>query len=171
MVSSKGLTLTYNIDTNIPTPLIGDRVRLNQVLTNLIGNAIKFTEKGEISFTAKLVEKNKEISTIRFTVSDTGIGIPKKMQVDIFNEFTQVHEGKFRATGTGLGLAISQRIVKLMGGEISLESDEGKGSSFFFTIPFKVGTVQPTDDTVEINIPPGKHRVLIVEDTNQHVHC
>lgn len=164
MASSKGLTLTYNIDTNIPTPLIGDRVRLNQVLTNLIGNAIKFTEKGEISFTAKLVEKNKEISTIRFTVSDTGIGIPKKMQVDIFNEFTQVHEGKFRATGTGLGLAISQRIVKLMGGEISLESDEGKGSSFFFTIPFKVGTVQPTDDTVEINIPPGKHRVLIVED-------
>mgnify|MGYP000138546001 CR=1 FL=1 len=164
MASSKGLTLSYTIDTNIPNPLLGDRVRLNQVLTNLIGNAIKFTEKGEVKFSARLVEKTDQDATIKFTVSDTGIGIPKNMQVDIFNEFTQVHEGKFRATGTGLGLAISQRLVKLMGGEINLESDEGKGAFFYFTLTFNLGKAQPTEEPQEVTIKPGKYRVLIVED-------
>ena len=164
MALSKGLTLTYNIDTNIPSPLIGDRVRLNQVFTNLIGNAIKFTEKGEVKFSAGLVGKTDRNATIKFTVSDTGIGIPKNMHVDIFNEFTQVHEGKHRAAGTGLGLAISQRLVKLMGGEIALESDEGKGASFFFTLTFSLGKVQPNEEPQKVVIKPGKYRVLIVED-------
>lgn len=164
LASGKGLTLTYNIDTNIPSPLIGDRVRLNQVFTNLIGNAIKFTEKGEVKFSAGLVRKTDRNATIKFTVSDTGIGIPKSMHVDIFNEFTQVHKGKLRAAGTGLGLAISQRLVKLMGGEVALESDEGKGTSFFFTLSFNIGNVEPKEEPQEVTIKPGKYRVLIVED-------
>lgn len=164
MASSKGLTLTYSIDTNIPAPILGDRVRLNQVLTNLIGNAIKFTEKGEVKFSAGLVGKTNRNAAIKFTVSDTGIGIPKNMQVDIFNEFTQVHEGKHRTAGTGLGLAISQRLVKLMGGEITLESDTGKGASFSFTLTFNLGKAQPTEEPQEVTIKPGKYRVLIVED-------
>lgn len=164
MATSKGLSLNYSIDTNIPSPLLGDRVRLNQVLTNLIGNAIKFTEKGEVKFSALLAEKTDQNATIRFNVSDTGIGIPKNMQADIFNEFTQVHEGKHRAAGTGLGLAISQRLVKLMGGEIALESDEGKGASFYFTLTFNLGKAQPMAELQEDTFKPGKYRVLIVED-------
>lgn len=164
MAMGKGLALNYSVDHNIPNPLMGDRVRLNQVLTNLIGNAIKFTEKGEVNFSADLIGKTDTSVTIRLTVSDTGIGIPKKMQGDIFNEFTQVHEDTRRFSGTGLGLAISQRLVKLMGGAIGIESDEGRGARFFFTLTFNPSAAQPKETTEEIRIPTGKYRVLIVED-------
>ncbi|MDI3527408.1 MAG: hypothetical protein PWR03_1591, partial [Tenuifilum sp.] len=167
MASKKGIALKHILDSKIPQVLLGDKVRLNQVLTNLIGNAIKFTEKGEVKFIAKLAKIENNIASVYFEVSDTGIGISKKKQNEIFEEFTQVHDDKNKFSGTGLGLAISQRLVKLMGGKIEIESEQGKGSSFFFTINFEIGKKPETrsdEETLDITFEPNRYKVLLVED-------
>jgi len=129
-----GLELACRIDPAVPSSLTGDPGRLRQVITNLAGNAIKFTRAGEIVIGARLDFETDAFAQIRFEVRDTGIGIPKERQAAIFNPFTQVDESTTRKYGgTGLGLAICQQLTELMGGEIGLESEEGRGSTFWFS--------------------------------------
>ena len=137
--AQKGLELAMRIAPNLPPILVGDSVRLGQVITNLAGNAVKFTEHGEIVLTAELESANPDEREVvlHFAVRDTGIGIPADKQSLIFEAFTQADASPTRAyMGTGLGLAIATRLVALMGGRLWVESVEGKGSTFHFTARF-----------------------------------
>lgn len=130
----KGLELTCDVAANVPEHLSGDSGRLRQVLINLLGNAIKFTERGDVAVRVEL-ESVSEKARLHFLVSDSGIGIPKEKQDHVFEMFAQADSSSTRRYGgTGLGLAISRQIVKLMGGRIWLESEPGKGSTFHFAI-------------------------------------
>jgi signal transduction histidine kinase/CheY-like chemotaxis protein len=133
-VADKGVEITAYVDNRIPAKLFGDEARLRQVLINLTGNAVKFTDKGGVSIEAHLVEKEND-ARVRIDVRDTGIGIPENMQATIFNEFSQAGpDAQRRNEGTGLGLAIARKIVRAMGGDISLASKHGEGSTFSFEI-------------------------------------
>jgi len=133
----KGLELANLIDLDIPNRLQGDPGRLRQVLMNLTGNAIKFTDTGDIVIRVERIDKKTENIKLKFSVTDTGIGIPIDRQADIFKRFSQADGSTTRKYGgTGLGLAISQQIAKLLGGEIGLESEPGVGSTFWFTAVF-----------------------------------
>jgi PAS domain S-box-containing protein len=161
----KGLELAWRVQPGVPDRLKGDIGRLRQVLVNLIGNAVKFTEQGEIVVE---VEKEAEDDTgilLHFRVRDTGIGIPKEKQKMVFDAFTQVDSSATRRYGgTGLGLAITSRLVKLMGGTIWLESEPGRGSTFHFTSRFEFadndGPAITSADPEEIQGLP----VLVVDD-------
>lgn len=134
------INIKYTIDKNIPSFLIGDEIKLQRILVNLIGNSLKFTTKGEINVKVKLIEKvicdtNLFKIKLKFNVIDTGIGIPKEKLNDIFESFTQVedcYEKNYR--GTGLGLTITKQLLELMGGDIKVESETGEGSNFEFSI-------------------------------------
>jgi PAS domain S-box-containing protein len=137
-VKKKGLEMISRVDPDVYATLQGDPGRLRQVLTNLIGNAIKFTPQGRITLHVSLENESDTQVTIRFSVSDTGIGIPGDRLSNLFDKFTQVDASMSRKYGgTGLGLAISKKICELMGGRIGVESEEGKGSTFWFTAVFK----------------------------------
>jgi len=162
----KGLELACDIDSNLPDVLIGDPGRLRQIIVNLAGNAIKFTERGEVIVRAFEESRDNGHVTIHFTVSDTGIGIPAEKQTVIFQAFTQADGSTTRKYGgTGLGLTISRQLVELMGGTIWVESELGKGSAFHFTAVFRLGKKQAiaspaTPDPVNLqNVP-----VLVVDD-------
>ncbi len=134
----KGLELVDFVDPAVPTTLRGDPFRLRQVLTNLVGNAIKFTEQGEITLFARLVKETNQGVTVRFEVQDTGIGMTPQEQERLFNAFSQASSATTRRYGgTGLGLVISERLVELMGGRIEVESEQGRGSTFWFTVEFE----------------------------------
>ncbi|MBZ5525275.1 MAG: response regulator [Acidobacteriia bacterium] len=138
----KNLELACHIAPNIPGSLIGDPLRMKQVLLNLIGNAIKFTEKGEITVSVQVEKHSGQAVELNICVADTGIGIPKSQQEMIFEAFRQADSSstrKFR--GTGLGLAICSRLVALMGGKIWVESNEGEGSRFYFTVTLAVPAI------------------------------
>jgi len=141
IAKKKGLQLTDKVQPNIPCYLRGDVYRLRQVLVNLVGNALKFTVKGTVAIDVEMVEMNKNDNNVKllFSVSDTGIGIQKDKRKLIFTGFTQADGSMTRKFGgTGLGLTISQEIIRLMGGEICLESKENIGSRFFFTLQFPI---------------------------------
>ena len=167
----KGLEYVSTIRPDVPSLLCGDPGRLRQILINLISNAIKFTEKGEVAIRASLDDENTTHATIRFCVSDTGIGIPQDRIGRLFQSFSQVDSSTTRKFGgTGLGLTISKQLVELMGGQIGMESKEGKGSEFGFTAVLEK---QPEGREKKIVIPEdikGK-RILIVDDnsTNRYV--
>jgi PAS domain S-box-containing protein len=133
----KGINLTCIIEPNVPLELIGDPGRLRQVLINLLGNAVKFTENGEVSIHVQLENETNEKVTIYVSVKDTGIGIPEMEINNLFKPFSQVNKKNSKFGGTGLGLAISRRIVQLMGGTIKVKSQEGQGSKFYFSATFK----------------------------------
>jgi len=168
---TKGLELACDIDADVPDDLIGDAGRLRQVLINLIGNAIKFTERGEVVVTAKRIEIPEGVG-IRFSVRDTGIGIPKAKCASIFEAFTQADGSTTRRYGgTGLGLTISTRLVQMMGGCIWVESEPGQGSEFLFEACFELARVSGVRPSGR---PPTKLRgchVLVVDDnaTNRRV--
>lgn len=170
MAKNKGITLLTAFDNQIPNKLIGDPIRINQVLTNLVGNALKFTDSGSIGISCKLESGDEKNVTILFSIVDTGIGIEKDKQSIIFKEFTQANANTTRKYGgTGLGLAISQRIIKVLGGNIQVESEPDKGSRFYFSLKLpKVVTydLEPQiKPTVETNIEFTRtYKVLIVED-------
>jgi PAS domain S-box-containing protein len=172
----KGLDLNFTMSDDVPEILSGDQTRLNQILTNLAGNAVKFTEKGrvEISVTAGGSAPGGR-RAITFTVTDTGIGIPEGKKDLLFREFSQVDDSHSRTYGgTGLGLAISKEIVERMGGKITFTSEEGKGSAFSFCIPFGEATTErdansASDKTVETEAAPpseeqNRPRLLLAED-------
>lgn len=131
----KGLKLKLDIPEGRKLNILGDQLRLNQVITNLLGNAVKFTKEGEVSFGYKIVDENEESIVLKFAVTDTGIGIEKESQARIFESFSQAESGTSRKYGgTGLGLAICKKIVEAWGGNIWVESEPGEGSSFQFVI-------------------------------------
>jgi two-component system, sensor histidine kinase and response regulator len=135
----KGLELLYDIAPDVPPALGGDPARVRQILVNLLGNAIKFTEKGEVVLRVRREHTEGERVHLRFSVSDTGIGIPPEKQAAIFEEFTQADASTTRRFGgTGLGLAISTRLAGLMHGSISVESEPGAGSTFHLSLPFEI---------------------------------
>jgi len=165
----KDLEFACHIAPDVPTHVRGDPGRLRQILTNLIGNAIKFTEKGEVVLRVAREQETATHITVRFVVQDTGIGIPKDRFDRLFQSFSQLDTSTTRKYGgTGLGLAISKRLVELMGGQIGAESEVGKGSTFWFTAVFEKlptelemarGAVPPLPDWLRGG------RVLIVDDS------
>lgn len=142
----KGISLECQIDPQLPTAWRGDVVRFRQVLINLVGNAVKFTERGSISIHIHRLEDRKADALLKVTVCDTGIGIPLNVQQKIFDPFAQADGSMSRRFGgTGLGLAIVQRLVEMMGGDVGLTSTPGKGSTFWFTIRLeKHGMIEAT---------------------------
>jgi two-component system, sensor histidine kinase and response regulator len=167
----KGLEFISFIAPEIQARLMGDPGRLRQVIANLAGNALKFTEKGEVFIRVETEQDLENESVLRFSVRDTGIGIPQNKQEKIFESFTQADGSTTRKYGgTGLGLAISKRIVEMMQGKIGVESVEGQGSTFFFTAKFKKGKdlkAYPQPEDISLR----GMRVLVVDDneTNRFI--
>ncbi len=137
-VTSKQLELLFDVSPNVPTSLVGDSLRLGQVLINLMGNAVKFTERGEILLAIDLIGRHDDDVTLKFSVRDTGIGLTQEQQDKLFKSFSQADSSTTRKYGgTGLGLAICKQIIELMGGSIGVDSLHGYGSTFYFTITLK----------------------------------
>ncbi len=170
----KGLELASHVEPDVPDPLVGDSNRLRQVLLNLVGNAIKFTERGEVVVRAGCIDVAHpgEDVRLRFAVTDTGIGIPPEKQEMIFRAFEQEDSSTTRRYGgTGLGLTIAARLAALMGGTISVESEPGRGSTFTFTARFGRRPGAPGDAAVRPPVLLDDLRVLVVDDnaTNRHI--
>ncbi|RMD58208.1 MAG: response regulator, partial [Nitrospirae bacterium] len=158
------------IEHDVPDLLIGDPTRLRQIIINLVGNAIKFTEKGEIKVNISLESEKGEEIVLLFSVMDTGAGIPKEKQEKIFDDFTQADSSTARRYGgTGLGLAICKRLVEMMDGKIWLNSEVGKGSTFYFTASFTLQKDRKEKDFIPIEMK--ELEVLIVDDneTNRRI--
>ncbi len=167
----KGISLIENIENNVPTALKGDPTRLRQILLNLIGNAIKFTDDGSVTINVNIAkrmpEKNK--IAIHFDVTDTGIGISKEAQEKLFSPFAQADKTITRRFGgTGLGLAICKKLVLAMNGEIQISSKEGQGSTFYFTIPLDPGDVNNITEAPQLktNLKIDPLSILVVDDNS-----
>jgi PAS domain S-box-containing protein len=159
----KGLELEWWVRGDLPEKVQGDPVRTRQVLINLLGNAVKFTDAGEVSLGIECLKRSEEEAEIRFEVRDTGVGIPAEHHSKIFDAFQQSDTSVTRQFGgTGLGLSISARIVRMMGGEIQVESTAGKGSRFFFTVKLKMAESAERTDKEEGKLP--RMKVLVVEE-------
>lgn len=157
----KGLELTLRIDPNIPAGLVGDPMRIQQVLTNLVGNSIKFTERGNIDISVELRAHKEDSVDLQFMVRDTGIGISERQQAQLFQAFSQADASiSRRYGGTGLGLVITQKLVSQMGGEISLTSRLHQGSTFWFTLRLYT-TDLPVDDPIDTQWLQQRRALLI----------
>ncbi len=160
--ADRGNQLIIDQEKNVPDILIGDSLRLEQILINLVGNAIKFTSKGEITVTVICLDKADEKVRLQFSVRDTGIGIAEDNLDDIFNTFTQADSTTTREYGgTGLGLSISKELTLLLGGELKVESSLGKGSTFTCTLPFEFQPDEPEEDILVNNRDV---KILIIDD-------
>lgn len=160
----KNLELIAGVHPVMPSLVRGDSGRLQQILVNLVNNAIKFTERGEIVIRAALDSETDNEALVRFTVTDTGIGIPRDRLGRLFASFSQVDASTTRKFGgSGLGLAICKRLVELMGGQIGVESAEGRGSTFWFNVPLRKQPDNPTQSRALV-AQIGKLRVLVVDD-------
>jgi two-component system sensor histidine kinase/response regulator len=168
----KGLELAFDVDPGVPESLVGDVHRIRQILVNLLGNAIKFTERGEIVLRIELVRQADQTVTLRFAVKDTGIGLPPEKIETIFQPFEQADLSTTRKYGgTGLGLAICVRLVELMGGELQVDSKLGQGTTFSFTADLQIGEHMPLK---HVTSPPRELRglrVLVIDDneTNRRI--
>ena len=183
-IHGKKVELFFSVVVGVPTRLCGDPGRLLQIITNLVNNAIKFTPAGEVEMFVSLVEEREQDVLLRFSVRDTGIGIPKEKLGLLFDKFSQLETATTRKYGgTGLGLAISKQLVGLMGGTVGVESEEGKGSEFWFTVRLgkqvcdpgqtaRHRAANPRTNKELLNLFAGcKSRILLAEDniTNQQV--
>jgi len=170
-INEKNLKLIREYDNDIPEVLVGDPVRLHQIVLNLVSNAIKFTSEGSITVAVKMVEQDAKKAVIRFSVSDTGIGIPADKLESIFDNFQQATSGTSRLYGgTGLGLAIVKQLVVAQGGQINVSSNPGKGSTFSFELTFKK-TKEKIAGEDETQVVPAsekgnKAKILVVEDVS-----
>jgi PAS domain S-box-containing protein len=160
--SDKELELAISVDPAVPRHLRGDSMRLQQILVNLAGNAIKFTEQGEVVVTVELSARDEHGALLRFEVRDTGIGMTEAQQGQLFNAFSQGDQSITRRFGgTGLGLAITKRLIGLMGGQIAVHSRQGEGATFWFSLPFEVLPEQP-DERRKPAL--GQLRLLVADD-------
>jgi len=167
--NEKGLTLRCDVTPDVPNHVTGDWLRLQQVLINLVGNALKFTAQGRVVVTVDVEERSDEAAVLHVAVSDTGIGVPPGRQAAIFDPFTQADGSTARSHGgTGLGLTISRRLVEMMGGRLWLESPPGRGATFHFTLPVDVRpqAVEPAPPVEREDKTPasGALRILLAED-------
>lgn len=167
---AKGILISCNIEPRIPSVVVGDPVRIHQILINLIGNAVKFTDKGTITVRAVIEAEDEKQLTIKFAVSDTGIGLSDAEKQLLFLPFSQVDDSTTRKyAGSGLGLAICKRLVALMHGEIGVVTAKGSGSTFWFTVPFERASraiaphAESTAQTVRLT---GTQVILVVEDNS-----
>jgi two-component system, sensor histidine kinase len=169
--SDKGISLRIEIDEKLDIPVFGDPTRLSQVLSNLLHNAIKFTEQGEVILEISKNEETDNLITLLFSIKDTGIGISKEKQKLIFERFTQADSSTSRGFGgTGLGLAISKKILELQNSSLHLESEEGKGSNFYFTQTFEKSLKKSLQKESEMTLKTEDNKllsgltILLVED-------
>jgi PAS domain S-box-containing protein len=168
----KGIEIACDVAADVPDRLLGDPGRLRQVLLNVVGNAVKFTARGEVVVHVAIERTGQRRITLRFSVSDTGIGIPPDKRADIFQAFTQADSSTTRRYGgTGLGLAIAQRLVELMNGRIWVESEIGRGSTFHFTAVFEPVAVETRRPAATRPAALDGLRVLVVDDnaTNRRI--
>jgi CheY-like chemotaxis protein len=160
----KNLEFLFSTAPDVPLALVGDPLRLGQILLNLTNNAVKFTEQGEIVISAELIRKTEEKATLQFSVRDTGIGMTAEQAAKLFQPFTQADSSTTRKYGgTGLGLTISKRLVEMMDGDIRVESEPGKGSAFIFTAVFELASQEIEKRTHLVGELKGT-RVLVVDD-------
>ncbi len=160
----KNLELLFNVDKEVPSHLLGDPLRLGQILINLSNNAVKFTDKGEIIVSVKTVEKKSDQVVLQFTVKDSGIGLTQEQIGKLFKEFSQADSSTSRKYGgTGLGLTISKKLTEMMNGKIWVESDPGKGSSFIFTATFGLAT-EFEEKVIAPSIDLQGMKVLVVDN-------
>jgi CheY-like chemotaxis protein len=168
----KGLALACGQEAGVPERLLGDPLRLRQVLLNLLGNAVKFTASGSIDARIQVVSRTESEVSLRFSVTDTGIGIPREKLVSIFDSFQQADGSTTRKYGgTGLGLAISARLVELMGGSLEVESELGSGSTFHFTLPMPVVTdaatvPEPRPNRIPLPISSARPLSILMAEDN-----
>jgi len=172
---SKGLQLKLLVDEDLPDFVMGDPVRLGQIITNLATNAVKFTDAGSVIISAMLTKQTKDNLTIHFEVKDTGIGIPEEMQENIFESFTQASSDTTRKFGgTGLGLTITKRLLELMHSKIELKSKVGEGSTFYFDLVFKTSAKKLVAPEENLVTEDGKKsikdiNILIVDDSRVNI--
>jgi len=171
ILDQKNIPLITNIDPNIPQQLVGDPIRLTQVIINLIGNALKFTHKGEVVIQLDCISKNEKEVTIHFEINDSGIGIPNEKQKYIFDKFAQIKETNTDKRGTGLGLSIVKEILKLYDSEIHLESKLDVGSKFWFDICFTICKETSNNQLKNINHPTLEYNllgqnILVIDDNH-----
>jgi two-component system, sensor histidine kinase and response regulator len=172
LARQKNLHLSSHVDDNVPTKLWGDAERLRQILTNLLGNALKFTEKGKVHIAINVDAKRDRVIDLRFVVSDTGIGIPFDKHSSLFEKFTQVDSSFTRQYGgTGLGLAIAKQLVEMMGGTIHVESQPGEGSIFTFTVRLEHQMAHYKSTISNQALSPSLEAMEITQaaDNNNHV--
>ncbi|CAH6783002.1 Phosphorelay protein LuxU [Vibrio chagasii] len=164
--SERGLELLIQVDRDVPTNLIGDPLRLGQILINLSNNAVKFTEKGEVKISISVAERQGDDIKLKFAVSDSGIGMTQEQADKLFNKFTQADSSTTRKYGgTGLGLAISKELSQLMGGDIQVSTELGKGSTFSFSISIRVSH-SITQNRIVVPASINHLKVLAVDDNS-----
>ncbi len=169
-VKEKDLSLDISIEPNVPRSLIGDKLRLNQILYNLVGNAIKFTEQGSVSIMVQQIDNINNLYTLRFIVADSGIGIPDDKVNTVFDTFSRIRYKDKIFEGTGLGLSIAKKLIEGQGGKIWVKSKIGEGSTFFFELAFELNN-QPTESDNIVSVQSIAHdgklpaiKVLLAED-------
>lgn len=172
--SSKGIKLRYNMDPSVPDALVGDEARLSQILQNLISNSIKYTEQGYVQVGITSEAANSGTIKLRFTVEDTGVGIPELKLPGIFNTYQQVDTKRDSFKGSGLGLAIFKNLVELQGGDISVESATGSGSTFSFRLDFALdqqsGQTEAEADTGQLLHDLGPVSLLLIDDDAMNIY-
>jgi PAS domain S-box-containing protein len=169
--NSKGIRLQCDVARGIPNCVFGDPARIRQVITNLVGNAVKFTDEGRVIVTVGISEATAETVSIQVAVKDTGIGIPDDQCARLFHRFSQAdNSSKRKHGGSGLGLAISRELVELMGGRIGVETEAGKGSMFWFTLTLPTERLhtpllsEQSEDVFDLPAKPATKRILVAED-------
>jgi len=172
IIQQKGLQFNVKIANNIPNQLYGDIFKVEEIIKNILSNAIKFTEKGKIELRINTAKYENEKIFLKFEVEDTGIGIEPENLEKIFDDFVQIeHYLNKKYQGSGLGLSLAKKLIEILNGTITVKSEKGKGSLFIFELPFKSGTTDFTNTLSEIESvnPMNKKRILIAEDNEVNI--